>query len=459
MNKEQFDERMDELSREAALLQSLPFKEEAWEKMEQLLDKKEKRRRFIFWWWLTPLLLLLTITGFYFLTTSNNKQTVKTEKGLLKREILSEQKNSTADNLSKRSTETNLNFKEPISETKIVTQSIPNATKGHRFKKSVLVDFEGKNNNGIYNKQRSKRSNKKEDFIIENPAKKVFTDEKKKESTNTLSSTKKADKEDSSQKEYTNLINNESKKIHNDTLNTTSKKEALVVIEKKQVSKDSSKEKVDSTVEKLAKKEKKKKVNSLLSKFEVSAAASADISSIQFKKADKISTAYGIGISYFISNKLSLSTGIGFAKKIYNADSADYNGLAYLPWSSTLKNIYADCRVTEIPINIQYQFKENKNSSWLVAIGLSNYFMKSETYVYDYTYYGISKTYTYNYQKQNNHILSVLNLAIAYRKKISTQLSWQLSPFAKLPLTGIGQGKVQLSSFGVQGSLHFKLKK
>ena len=58
----------------------------------------------------------------------------------------------------------------------------------------------------------------------------------------------------------------------------------------------------------------------------------------------------------------------------------------------------------EVPLNIQYNLKTKGSTSWIAVAGISNYFMKSEDYVYEYTVSGVPKTAAYSYSNKNNHL-------------------------------------------------------
>jgi hypothetical protein len=255
-----------------------------------------------------------------------------------------------------------------------------------------------------------------------------------------------------------NSTNNTGEQLLNKATLTTKEKDTTIAVQKEK-KQDSCLTTNNSSKSVIISKKNSTTKKSILSNFEISVTGAADITTVKFKKSDALSTAFGFGITYFINKKISIGTGIGIAQKLYNADSVDYKKIFYLPWYSRLTNIAANCRVIEVPINIQYNLKAKGNVSWTAVAGVSNYFMKSEDYVYEYTVSGVPKTIMYSYSNKNNHLLSIVNLSLAYRRTINTQWSWQLAPFAKIPLTGVGEGKVQLSSIGLQGSIHFKLKK
>jgi len=60
---------------------------------------------------------------------------------------------------------------------------------------------------------------------------------------------------------------------------------------------------------------------------------------------------------------------------------------------------------------------------------------------------------------QNTNLFSILNLSIGYEKQISKQLHIGIEPYYKIPLSGIGQGAIKLSSLGLQLNGRFTFTK
>jgi hypothetical protein len=107
--------------------------------------------------------------------------------------------------------------------------------------------------------------------------------------------------------------------------------------------------------------------------------------------------------------------------------------------------------VYEIPVNITYNFAAGNKHNWFAGIGLSSYLMKKEIYNYDYKYGSSPMTYHKEYvvNNDNKHWFSVLTLSGGYEYKINKTVSFSGAPYIKLPLGGVGFGKVKLSSAGI----------
>jgi hypothetical protein len=96
-------------------------------------------------------------------------------------------------------------------------------------------------------------------------------------------------------------------------------------------------------------------------------------------------------------------------------------------------------------------------SSFFLGAGLSSYFMTSENY--DYTYYTATGSLALRntaYNSTDTHILSILHLSTGFEKVIGNKWSMLIEPYAKIPLGGVGQGNIRLSSFGLNVSLQHR---
>jgi len=174
-----------------------------------------------------------------------------------------------------------------------------------------------------------------------------------------------------------------------------------------------------------------------------------DVSKAQNSKAGKVTMSWGLGVAYTL-NRLTLKAGVFSADKIYWAGSDDYK-LSYTP-PPNLKFIGADadCRVIEIPVKLSYSFAVKNRSNWFAGAGLSSYLMKREDYSYEFkSNNGSSYYHSYETKNENKHYFSVLNLSGGYSYQLSNTVSISAEPYVEVPLTGIGAGKVHLNSGGI----------
>ena len=192
-----------------------------------------------------------------------------------------------------------------------------------------------------------------------------------------------------------------------------------------------------------------KKDKSFVNNFALTLSAGADMSFIELRNPGKVKLFYGAGAAYPVGKHLKLSAGFYVSKKVYNAAPYQYkfpNGATY----PNLKEINADCNIYEIPLNIYYNFKQHKNHNWFAGAGLSSLLMKKEMYNYQYkTPAGQSYSYAKTVTNENNHYFSVVTLSGGCQYKLSSRISVMAEPYLKLPLGGVGAGKIKLNSTGV----------
>jgi hypothetical protein len=193
--------------------------------------------------------------------------------------------------------------------------------------------------------------------------------------------------------------------------------------------------------------------------FFITLSSGADISFAGLDKLGKTKFLAGAGLGYTFKNRVTIRTGFYSGRKIYSALAADYHPPAsfynYYPY---LEKVDADCKVYEIPVLVSYNFGNSSKQNWFVSTGLSSYLMKSESYDYFYKYTSGGPTLNkkWTIQDQNKHYFSVVTLSGGYQRNLSKHFSIMVEPYIKLPLSGVGYGKVKLNSAGVLFSIGLK---
>lgn len=191
--------------------------------------------------------------------------------------------------------------------------------------------------------------------------------------------------------------------------------------------------------------------------FAFTASFGPDVSKARSSGLGKLDWSYGAGVSYTLK-KFTLRSGFYVAQKVYSAAASDYKLEYTLPPNIKFLSSDANCKVYEIPLSLAYNFAQGKNSSWFASLGLSSYLMKSEKYKnwYKNTTSGSTYPYKVQYADKNKHYFSVLDISAGYTYRINNTFSLSAEPYLKLPLQGIGEGKVHLNSAGVLFSVGIK---
>ena len=86
--------------------------------------------------------------------------------------------------------------------------------------------------------------------------------------------------------------------------------------------------------------------------------------------------------------------------------------------------------------------------------------MLTEDYVYQYKGHGYQKPYSYEHfeRNKNRHYFKVANLSLGYERALSKRWALQVEPFVKVPVAGVGFGKIKLASTGMFMTLNYRLR-
>lgn len=184
-------------------------------------------------------------------------------------------------------------------------------------------------------------------------------------------------------------------------------------------------------------------------------------SGTQFNKVGNGTSFFGFGLQYGFGKNFSIRAGIQSARKKYNARDEDYNPPPR-NWAAnvTFKSIFADCKVYEIPVSINYKVANLKKTMINLSFGTSSYFMKREEYNFRYkTPSGNDTTRVAVFNNKSQHLASTLNFSIFAERKINNRLSLFVEPFIKVPVDGIGFGQTKIYNAGFATTLKFNLIK
>lgn len=203
--------------------------------------------------------------------------------------------------------------------------------------------------------------------------------------------------------------------------------------------------------QKAGKKAKSKTGERFTKNFTITFSAGPDISFVGFNSPGKTNLSYGAGLSYTLAKKFSVRSGFYQSTKVYAAAPGDYHPpTSYWTNNINLQRVDANCKVYEIPLSLAYSFGKSDNHNWFAAAGLSSYLMKSETYNYLYkNQQGQTMYKGWTLKNKNKHFFSVVTLSGGYQYKVSPRFSIAAEPYLKIPLQGIGFGKIKLNSGGL----------
>ncbi|MCW3119541.1 MAG: hypothetical protein JWM28_3623 [Chitinophagaceae bacterium] len=459
----QFDD-FDKKIKDAAEHHHPAYDEKAWEKMEKLLNKhlpveKDDRRRIIFF----LLLFLLLGTGAYLLIHHLNQNKIPVTTGQNK--ITSQNTSSplATDTKSNNSTENTVANKNTVS-----------TNKNSQLKNDEAVTSKSDETNGSAPDQveqpQTGTSGVKENLPLLKTPEKIAKQERQHKqvaaSNKNIASIGASRKKNSgdilqyplpTENNPTDAIVKSTEAPVKDRHKETEQKSGDVIVntpdpasQKKPDQQDLKKEGVDSSTvkKKVSKKTDKQKQFPLAITF----TTGPDLSFVGLSQLGSVELTYGAGLSYSIK-RFTLRSGFYVSRKVYSAGASDYH-----PYYANLQEVYGDCKVFEIPLTISYNFAQAKNHNWFASSGLSSYLMKKETYVYlsKDPATGTTDYYSRTWNNKNKHYFSVLDLSAGYERKFTKSISLIAEPYLKIPLSGIGNGKMKLSSAGLLLTLSVK---
>lgn len=457
-------DKLDNKITEAAENHHSSYDEKAWQKMEKLLNEhlpqeKKKKRRFFFIL-ISILLLGSGVLGYYIInenyanketsnpvsvnSTGNNKnETVgnkKNESNIQNRLELEPviQNNETTTSLLDQEKFKNKNQK---SEVKIIS------TKIIKTRSSVLAT--NKKNN-LKELQSDKQQN------VVNKKLKTNGIAKNEPGITEMNTTDGVDLEINAEKEGVEINSQENIQFDKKNDSQIAKNENQIIKDnKKDQELMASKEmkEADQNSEEISIQEKKEKSKAPKSNsFFLSVSTGPDLSFVASNKLGGIKVLGGFGVGYSMKNGLIFRSGFYSGRKVYSASPDAYHPPAdFARYYPILENVDADCKIYEIPFTISYNFSKTGKQNWFVGAGVSSLIMKEEKYNYTYKYVANGTSYKKDWtiNNENKHLFSVLTLSGGYQRQLTKKLALLMEPYFKIPLQGVGYGKVKLNNAGV----------
>ncbi|MET4074556.1 outer membrane beta-barrel protein [Hymenobacter sp. UYCo722] len=187
-------------------------------------------------------------------------------------------------------------------------------------------------------------------------------------------------------------------------------------------------------------------------RFYVGLVAAPDVSTVKFADVQAPHLNVGLTLEYRLGQRWRVATGLQRATKEYYARREDYDWTSY-PRAYTRDFSWVDgtCTVVDIPLNLRYDAVVGPRYRIFGTAGLSSFFMQRERYTYDY-YDNTSNApavWDRSFVNDNQHWFKVLNVSAGYEYGLGTHWRLQAEPYVKVPLAGVGAGKVKLLSAGV----------
>jgi hypothetical protein len=183
-----------------------------------------------------------------------------------------------------------------------------------------------------------------------------------------------------------------------------------------------------------------------------------EISATDIRHFGKMEPIFGAGISFNPSKKWTIRSGFFVAKKVYSTNTSEYHPPENFWYNfPDLKSVKADCNVYEIPLILNFNFKQSLKYQWFGGIGVSSYFMKKEDYDFISKNPSGQGSYSnYSIRNENKHFFSSLRVSAGYERSLKKPISLVAEPYLNIPISGVGYGKVKLYNAGILLTLRIK---
>jgi Outer membrane protein beta-barrel domain len=186
--------------------------------------------------------------------------------------------------------------------------------------------------------------------------------------------------------------------------------------------------------------------------------AGTDISNINGELKTKAGYSFGIQASYNITKRFSVNTGFSITKKFYKAAGSDFHPPKhyFTYYVDKLVSVDGSCFMWELPVNLRYDLISTSKLKWYLNAGMSSYIMRKQDYRYDYIYNNTPASRDWSSSSQQNEWFKIVNLSSGIEYSLNKKWSMQAEPYFKLPTSGVGFGKMDISSYGLMIGLRYR---
>ena len=202
----------------------------------------------------------------------------------------------------------------------------------------------------------------------------------------------------------------------------------------------------------------KEKTNGYRPFLSIGFTAAPDFSSVGIFHYSPPGKRVGASFGYSLSRKFELSAGFILTDNKYSAQGSEYtppNG--YWPNGAVPYKATGKCKILDIPVNIRYNVGTWDKHQVFFSTGISSYLMLEEHYWFKYKTNDPDAIKYWGGKNTSQEILALMNFSVGYEFSPTPRLGLSVEPFIKVPITGIGYGKVDLYTVGGYFTLRYKM--
>lgn len=195
--------------------------------------------------------------------------------------------------------------------------------------------------------------------------------------------------------------------------------------------------------------------------FALTASVGSILGTIGILNPAEIRPRFGLTTEYRLNNgKLAFGTGAYFNRVCYEADGEQYEAKEGF-WVDDVKasSVEARCDVIEIPVFATYYPNGALNSGLFFGGGLTSYLMIKEDFKFEYNESRPNQKKEWQEKGTNNHLFGMGQINFGYQRAVARRSVLQVQGFVQVPLTGIGQGSVNLWTVGASVNYQFSFRR
>jgi cytoskeletal protein RodZ len=175
-----------------------------------------------------------------------------------------------------------------------------------------------------------------------------------------------------------------------------------------------------------------------------------DISTVKMQAVKEVGNTFGALVGYAFNSHWAIETGAYLERKKYYTEG-QYFSKGEVGWLNTitLNNVNGTCNMWEIPLNLRYTFNPASKTRWFATAGFTTYLMTKENYTYNYTSSGWTDDSNRTIKKPSQYPFSIIGLSAGFEQRLGKIGNLRIEPYLRIPLTGMGAGKLPIMSTGI----------
>lgn len=185
-----------------------------------------------------------------------------------------------------------------------------------------------------------------------------------------------------------------------------------------------------------------------------------DFASVNSVAGDRPGSTVGLTLDYQFANRWYIGTGLLLDRKNYAARGQDFHAPPDYFQNNGIRDkvelVKGSFEMLEIPLNLRYDFSVSGSTLFFASTGLSSYLFASENNNYYYHLFNLGPEVCRPIaNSSSSYLFSSLNLSAGVETGLSNSLSLLIAPYMKVPVRGIGIGRVQMNTVGINFSLRW----